>query len=69
MRVTDLGHTQGIDCALVRCTACNRCWVHLWTPHASSGSYAALDEAAARELVAIPAGPDRKRKLRELLDL
>ena len=70
VRLADLGHTDGIDCDLVRCTSCKRSWLHLWTPYASGGGrYAALDDAAALELVAIPAGPDRKRKLRELLDL
>jgi hypothetical protein len=69
VHVADLGHADGIDCTLVRCATCMRSWLHLWTPHASRAGYAALDDAAARELAAIPAGPDRKRKLRELLDL
>ena len=69
VRVTDLGHTQGIDCALVRCSRCGRSWAHLWTPFAAKGGYAPLDEAAARELAALPAGAERKRRLRDLLDL
>ena len=67
LHVADLGHADGIDCELVRCSACKRSWMHLWSPHAPRGSYAALDEAAALEIAAIPAGPDRKRKLRELI--
>jgi hypothetical protein len=69
VHLADLGHTDGIDCALVRCAACQRAWLHLWTPHAGRASYAALDDTAARELATIPAGPDRKRTLRRLLDL
>ncbi len=69
VHVADLGHAGGIDCVLVRCSACKRSWLHLWTPHASGERYAALADAAALELAATPAGPDRKRKLLELLDL
>ena len=69
-QVADLGHTQTFDCALVRCSACGRPWVHLWTPFApKDASYSPLDEAAAQELAAMPAGPERKRKLHEVLDL
>jgi len=68
-RVADLGHAQTIDCALVRCSACGRPWMHLWTPYAPKESYSPLDDAAAEELAAMPPGPERKRRLRELLDL
>ena len=69
-RVADLGHTQTFDCALVRCSACGRPWAHLWTPFApKDASYSPLDEAAAQDLAAMPAGPERKRRLREVLDL
>jgi len=68
-RVADLGHAQAIDCALVRCSACGRPWMHLWTPFApKNASYSALEEATAQELAAMPAGPERKRRLREVLD-
>ena len=68
--VADLGHTQAFDCSLVRCSACSRPWAHLWTPFApKSASYSALEEATAQELAAMPAGPERKRRLREVLDL
>ena len=67
--VADLGHAAGIDCALVRCSACGRSWVHQWTPFASNGGYSPMDDASARELAEMPAGPERKRRLRELLDL
>ena len=68
-RVADLGHAAGIDCALVRCSACGRPWAHVWTPFAPAGGYSVLEEATALELAAMPAGPERKRRLREVLDL
>lgn len=68
-RVADLGNAQAIDCALVRCSACGRSWMHLWTPYAAKESYSPLDDAAAAELAAMPPGPERKRKLCELLGL
>ena len=68
-RVADLGNAQAIDCALVRCSACGRPWMHLWTPYAPNESYSPLEDAAAAELAAMPPGPERKRKLCELLDL
>ena len=43
--------------------------MHLWTPYAPKESYSPLEDAAAAELAAMPPGPERKRKLRELLDL
>ena len=69
LRVADLGHTQGIDCVLVRCSACGRPWASLWTPFAPKAGYSALDEAIAQELAAMPAGPERKSRLREVFDL
>jgi len=69
VRAADLGHAEGIECTLGQCAACGRYSVHLWTPHAPAGSYVALDELVARDLAAIPAGPARKQRLRDLLDL
>jgi len=69
VRVADLGHAGGIDCALVRCSACGRSWAHLWTPHAPGERYSPVEEAVARDLLQLAVGPERKRRLRELLDL
>ena len=69
VHAADLGHAEGIECTLGRCAACGRYSVHLWTPHAPAGSYVALDEPAAKALAAMPAGPARKQRLRDLLDL
>ena len=68
-RVADLGHAGAVDCTLVRCSRCGRPWAHLWTPCAPQDGYSALEEAAAQELVDMPAGPERKHRLRELFDL
>ena len=68
--VADLGHALTFDCAIVRCSACGKAWAHLWTPFApKDASYSALEEATAQELVRMPAGPERRRRLTEVLDL
>jgi len=41
----------------------------LWTPSAPEAGYSALAEATAQELAAMPAGPERKSRLREVFDL
>ena len=69
VRVADLGHAQGIDCVLVRCSGCGRPWASLWTPFAQRAGCFALDEATAQALAAMPAGPGRKSRLREVFDL
>ncbi|MBI3918477.1 MAG: hypothetical protein HY322_15895 [Betaproteobacteria bacterium] len=69
VKAADFGHAEGIDFTLGRCDVCSRYWMHLWTPYAPDAGYVALDDATAGELVTIPAGPDRRRRLQELFDV
>jgi hypothetical protein len=69
MWAADLGYAEGIDFTLGRCGVCSRHWMHLWTPYSPDGSYVPLDDATAGDLMTMPAGPDRKRRLRELFAL
>jgi len=68
-RTADFGHTQGIEFTLGRCSVCGRHWMHLWTPHAPTGSYVSLDPDAAARLAAIEPGPERRRALATLFDI
>ncbi|HJQ60479.1 MAG TPA: hypothetical protein VJ890_26475 [Vineibacter sp.] len=41
--------------------ACDRRWMHLWSPFAPTARYALVDDRDAARLQAMPAGPARKQ--------
>jgi hypothetical protein len=43
--------------------------MHLWTPHATEGSYVPFDDDAVARLTALQPGPELRRALEELFDL
>ena len=68
LRTEDLGHAEGVEFALGRCSVCGRYWLHLWTTYSRGPRYSALDERTAREFMESAPGPGRKRRLAQWLN-
>ena len=68
LRTEDLGHADGVEFTLGRCSICGRYWLHLWTMYSREPGYSALDERTAQELMQSAPGPGRKRRLAEWLN-
>ena len=62
--VADLGHTDGVDFVLGKCSACQNYWMNFWIAATSvPDQYVAVSAVKAREFLSTASGPSRKKIL------